>query len=254
MTELILLAKISNDNQLKQIDKALKFSLGGLDIDAVVLGAISGGWVRISLTGEDEMVAINYLTQEIGVCPISLENIGTSSVLKGYIVNLGKNSEKLLVDVGIFEPQIIHAIIPLHNLQDTLVNRRFISLWKIAMLFGFCDGFPLSVSVTDLNKHARHINAELSSNQIEKYEVWRDSLLDRLLILGSSIQDINAIIEHEALERDIVEEESLGMLEHSLSCKLGTDAVGLMPKIGRYLKSAKFSVFSPKKLMAFLKS
>jgi len=105
MTELILLAKTSNDNQLKQIDKALKFSLGGLDIEAAVLGSVSGGWVRVSLAGEDEGVAINYLTQEIGVCPISLENVGTSSVLKGYIVNLGKDSEKLLVDVGIFEPK-----------------------------------------------------------------------------------------------------------------------------------------------------
>jgi hypothetical protein len=35
-------------------------------------------------------------------------------------------------------------------------------------------------------------------------------------------------------------------------CKLGTDAAGLISKIGRILKSAKFAVFNPKKIMEFL--
>jgi hypothetical protein len=43
------------------------------------------------------------------------------------------------------------------------------------------------------------------------------------------------------------------LLEHALTCKLGTDAAGLIPKIGRNLKNAKFAVFNPKSLRAFLK-
>jgi hypothetical protein len=46
--------------------------------------------------------------------------------------------------------------------------------------------------------------------------------------------------------------ESLGMCEHALVCKLGTDAAGLIPRIGRILKSAKFAVFNPRKIMRFL--
>jgi len=38
-----------------------------------------------------------------------------------------------------------------------------------------------------------------------------------------------------------------------LTCKLGTDAAGLIPKIGRNLKKAKFAVFNPKTLRAVLK-
>jgi len=46
----------------------------------------------------------------------------------------------------------------------------------------------------------------------------------------------------------------LGMFEHVLTCKLGTDAAGLIPKIGRILKNAKFAVFNPKKLKKFLET
>jgi len=44
----------------------------------------------------------------------------------------------------------------------------------------------------------------------------------------------------------------LGLFEHAIVCKLGTDAAGLIPKIGKKLWSAKFSVFSPKRIIEFL--
>jgi hypothetical protein len=34
-------------------------------------------------------------------------------------------------------------------------------------------------------------------------------------------------------------------------CKLGTDAVGLIPKIGKNLGNAGFAVFSPGRILAF---
>jgi hypothetical protein len=42
------------------------------------------------------------------------------------------------------------------------------------------------------------------------------------------------------------------MFEHALTCKLGTDATGLIPKIGRYMRNAAFIVFNPKKIISFL--
>ena len=44
------------------------------------------------------------------------------------------------------------------------------------------------------------------------------------------------------------------MFEHVLTCKLGTDAAGLIPKIGRNLRNAKFAVFNPKRLREFLEA
>jgi hypothetical protein len=44
----------------------------------------------------------------------------------------------------------------------------------------------------------------------------------------------------------------LGLFEHALVCKLGTDAVGLISKVGRGLRNARFVVFSPRKIRGFL--
>jgi hypothetical protein len=254
MTTLTLLTKISNDNQLKQIDKALKLSFNGLEVETKILGTVADGWVQIAVVGEDEGIATNYVIKEIGVCPSNFENAREFSTLKGYIRNIGKNEGELSIDVGVFQPKTVHATIALRHLQAQLVDGRKIALRKIAELFGLCEGLPVSVKVSGLNEEESRIDAELPSRQIRKYAVWRESLLDRLLVLEPSLHEINVTLKHGKLDRDVIDVEPLGMFEHALTCKLGTDAAGLIPKIGRKLKSAKFAVFNPKRLRDFLKA
>jgi len=250
MTTLTLLTKISDDNQLEQVGKALKTPLNGLEVEIKILGAVAGGWVQIELSGEDEGIATNYVIQEVGLCPSSFEKMEKFSTLKGYIQKIGKN--ELTVDVGVFQPEIVHATVPLRHLQDELVDGRKIALRKIAELFGFCEGLTLNVKVNGLDKDESRIDADLSTEQISKYTVWRESLLDRLIVLGPSLHEVEATIEHVRIERDVIDVEPLGLFEHSLTCKLGTDAAGLIPKIGRKLKKARFAVFNPKNLKYFL--
>ena len=103
-----------------------------------------------------------------------------------------------------------------------------------------------------MNENENRIEAELSSEQVKRYMVWQESLLDRLLVLGPTLYKINRTLEHAKLSRDVIDVEPLGTFEHALTCKIGTDAAGLIPKIGRTLKNAKFSVFNPKKIRKFL--
>lgn len=252
MTTLTLLTKINNDYQLKQIDKALKLAFEGLEVEAKILGIVADRWVQIALAGEDEGIATNYVIKEIGLCPSNFGNVKDFSTLNGYISNLEKNGEELSIDVGVFQPKIVHATIPLCHLQAQLVDGRKIALGKIAELFGFCKDLPVNIKVTRLNEEESRIEAELSSRQIRKYMVWRESLLDRLVVLGSSLHEIKMTLERAKLDRDVIGVEPLGLLEHALECKLGTDAAGLIPKIGRNLKNAKFAVFNPKRLREFL--
>jgi hypothetical protein len=252
MTTLTLLAKINNDYQLKQIDKALKLVFEGLEVEAKVLGTVADRWVQIALAGEDEGIATNYVIKEIGLCPSNFGNVKKLSTLNGYVTSLNKNGEELSVDVGVFEPKSVHATIPLQRLQAQLVDGRKIALGKIAELFGFCKDLPVNIKVTRLNEEESCMEAELSSRQIRKYAVWRESLLDRLLVLGSPLHEINMTLEHARLDRDVIDVETLGLLEYALMCKLGTDAAGLIPKIGRILKNVKFAVFNPKRLRQFL--
>ena len=252
MTTLTLLTKINDDNQLEQIGKALKVSFEGLEVEIEIFGTVADGWVQIAVAGEDEEVATNYLIKEIGLCPGNFGNVRKLSTLKGYIKNIGKNGGELSIDVGVFQPKIVHATIALRHLQAQLVDGRKFALRKIAELFGLCEDLPVSVKVTGLNEEESRIDAELSNKQIGKYRVWRESLLDRLLVLGASLHEVTAAIERAKLKRDVIDVETLGLLEHALTCKLGTDAAGLIPKIGRTLKNAHFSVFNAKTVMNFL--
>jgi hypothetical protein len=254
MTTLTLLTRIHSVNQLNQIDKALKLSFEGLDVEAKILGVVAERWVQVALEGEDEGIAANYITKEVGFCPASFENVRKFSTLKGYITNPEKSREELSVDMGVFQPKIVYATMSLPYLQAQLMDGRKIALRKIVELFGFCEGLPLNVKVARVNEEESRIEAELSMRQVEKYDDWQESLLDRLIVLGSSTHEVKTAYELARLERDVISVESLGMFEHALVCKLGTDAAGLISKVGRILKSARFAVFNPRRISGFLQS
>ena len=252
MTALTLLTKATGGSRLKRVDEALKAQLSGLEVKMEVLGVAAGGWVQVEVSGEDEGVATSYLTKKIGVCPTSLGDVKKFSTLKGYMLNIGKDAEELSVDVGVFQPKIVCVIVPLRRLQAELVGGRKVALRKVAELFGFCEGLPVNVKVTAVDEAESRIDAELSGKQVRRYEVWRESLLDRLLVLGPALHEVEETIERARLGRDVIDVEPLGVFEHALTCKLGTDAAGLIPKIGRNLKTARFAVFNPKTLRRFL--
>jgi hypothetical protein len=253
MDKLTLLVKASGSKQLQLIDDRLKVEFKNLDLEFDVSTNPSSKWVQVSLSGEDEVVAKSYISREIGICPTNLKNIDKSFVLKGYITKVDSTRQELKVDVGIFEPKIIQASIPVANLQAKLAEGKDFDLKKISELFGLHENLPLSIKLADvavLENEA--LPAELSTEQVEKFHLWRQSLLDRLIILGSSRGEIEEVLERTKLKRDVIDVEVLGIFEHALTCKLGTDATGLIPRIGRYMKYATFIVFTPKKLLAFL--
>lgn len=252
MTTLTLLVKINSGRQLKQIDKFLERTFEGLEVEAKILGLMAGRWVQLALKGEDEGIATSYVIKELGVCPTSLESLTAPSVLKGYITKLAKSKMELSVDIGVFKHEIVYATVPLKCLQSQLVDGRKIALKKIAELFSLCDDLPININVTQLNKEEIQVEAELSENQRSVYDDWRESLLDRLLVLGPTFQEIKRTLDHAKLHRDVIDVETFGLFQHALTCKLGTDATGLIPKIGRSLKTAKFIVFNPKRLHKFL--
>ena len=253
MATLTLLLKASNHGQLKQLDDLLKSEFENLDLEVKVLGNPVNRWVQVSLSGEDEVIAISYINKEIGTCPINIKNVHKFSVLKGYISKVDTDKQELKVDVGIFEPKIIQATIPLTYLQAQLADGRKVDLKKVSEVYGFRPNLPISVKVFFSNGEEENLlQAELSTAQIEKIRLWQQSLLDRLIILGSSTKEIETVLEGIRLNRDVIGIEALGFFEYALTCKLGTDATGLIPKIGKYMRNAEFIIFNPKKIAGLM--
>jgi len=251
VTTLTLLTKAFNQGQLKQIEVSLQAAFEDLDVTVKVLGNPVNKWVQVEVSGEDEGVAKSYINKQIGTCPNSADNITVGSEFKGYIQKID-NSEFLTVDIGVIEPKIISAIIPLASLQAQLVNGQTMPLKRITELYALNQDLPVNIKVTEFNLEEGKMQAELSEAQVEKLKGWKDSLLDRLIILGTTADDVTLTLERTRLSRDVINTEALGLFEHVLTCKLGTDATGLISKIGRYMRNAKFVVFNPKKLVSLL--
>jgi hypothetical protein len=252
MTTLTLLVKASKQYRLKHVEDLLNSAFEDLDVKFEVLGNAGNGWVQVSVSGEDEAVAKSYIVKEIGVCPASLANVENSAILKGYITNLEKSTDNLTIDVGVFEPKIVYASVPLASLQAQLVDGRKVDFNKIVELYGLAEGLPLTIKVTNINSEEKSMQAELAAEQVEKYGNWKDSLLDRLITLGSARDDVDSMLERTRLNRDVIDVEALGSFEYALTCKLGTDAAGLIFKIGRYMKNARLIAFNSKKIIDFL--
>jgi hypothetical protein len=251
MTTITLLSKIYNSHQLKQIDTTLEELLGDLSVETTVTGTAANKWVQLELSGEDEAIAAKLLEREMGFCPVDISNIKKFDTVKGYISHFEKSKEQLVLDIGIFEPTTIYANIPLSHLQTHLVEGKKTSLKKLGELWGLSENVPLNIKILEVKPDHNRIEAELQASQIRKFTLWKDSLLDRLIVTGASRSELNIVITQEGLNRDVIDIEVLGTFEHALVCKLGTDAAGLIGRIGRRLRKAKFTVFNPKNVISF---
>ena len=250
MSTVTLPTKVYNNFQLKLVDEKLQSMLKGLKVETKIRGVSSHGLVQITVSGEDEKVALNYLREEIGLCPTFLHHVEKFSTAKGHVASL--NKKELYVDIGIVSPNTVEAAIPLKLLQAQLVDGRKMALEKIADLFGFVENLPLTVKICSVNKEKRRVEAVLSEKQLALYRSWTKSLLDRLIVLGASFNEIVLVLKKTGCNRDVINIERLGLFENVVVCKLGTDAVGLVPKIGRKLRNANFSIFNPRENIEFL--
>jgi len=250
LNRVVLLEKAYSNFRAEAFEPTLKSVCKGLKVQVRVIGTASLGWLQVEVNGEDESVALRLLNSEFGLAPNRADNVEKFSVLRGRIIDSGKTATELCVDVGVFAPKIVYAKIPLQSLQAQLADGKGIPLRHLTELFCLLDYVPLHVKIvgTDLNVENEAFSAELSERQLALFRDWLRSSLDRLVILGATHSDVEYAVEASRHFRDVVKIESLGLLEHAIMCKLGTDAVGLIPAIGRFLRTATLAPFSPRKI------
>ena len=252
MTEIILLRKLygpSAERCRLAFQRMLDSMVAGLEARIKILGQVERGWVKIEVQGEDEAVAINQLHRRFGFAPSSLEALGLPCTLYGYSIDVGKFGYGIYVDVGLFSPYVVDALIPLHTLRAQLVDGGKKSVRRIAEAYGLVDNLPLSLRLTRVDAVARRLEAELSDAQISFFEGWAGDGLERVLAMGVLLEDAEEALRESRLGRDVVGIESLGLFEHSFLCKLGTQAPGIIGRLGKYLPGIPLHAFSPSNLL-----
>jgi hypothetical protein len=249
MPTVTLSAKIYNDSQLKLVEDNLKTALKGLNFKIEKVQATPQNWIQITFSGEDERAALNYLEKTIGICPANIKIITKFQTVKGYLIDIGKSEDQLCLDIGLTKQNIV-AKISLRHLQAQLADGRKMALRKIAELYGFCKNMPITAKITRVDGNC--LEAMMAESQLKLYNKWIKFLLERLIILGASQQEITKALRETRCQNDVVGIEQLGLFEYAIACKLGTDAVGLIPKIGKKLSNAILSIFAPKRVLELL--
>ena len=252
MTNLTLLVKAAHSVQIRHIEEMLTTQFEELDAEVKLLGNSLNKWVQVSVSGEDETIAAAYINREFGACPMTMEAAKALPTLKGYISKVDLTKGELRVDVGVFEPKPVQAVIPLAKLRTQMAEGKEVNLKVIAENYGLAEGVPVTVKppIADAGE-GDVFETELSEEQVTKLQAWQRSLLDRLIVLGTSREFVDDALERTHLGRDVIEVEKLGFFEFALTCKLGTDAAGLIPRLGRYMRYSVFVVFNAEKGMVF---
>ncbi len=253
MPTITLLVKAYGKIQLTYVDQLLKDILEGLEVKVEPCSITQRSWVQTAVSGEDETIALNYLEKEVGFCPAKLEATSRFSNVKGLTTGIEESKDTISVDIGIFSPETIDATISLSDLNAQLMDGRKTALPKVMKLYGFSNNLPLTIKIKEINREEKSVKAVLAEKQLVQYRNWTSSLLDRLIVLGAKLKEIEYALEKAHSERDAISVEKLGLFEHAVVCKLGTQAIGLIPRIGRHLQNASFVVFSPERILAFFR-
>ena len=247
MAIVTLLEKVYGRKSAKEFQKTFADMCRGLNVQIKVLNCAPRGWIRLEIKGEDERVALNFLEQEVGLAPVSIKNVKRGDIIRGRIVS-SKSRLELKLDLGVYTPEMIDALLPLRHLQAQLADGKKLALKTIVELYGLYPNLPLEVKVHKLDIESELIEVQLSERQIILFDRWIRQTLERLLILGVTREEIEYAIKSLKLSRDIYAIESLGLLEHAVICKLGTEAKGLIPKLGPKLQNAILTPLKPTKI------
>ena len=249
MPTVTVLEKRYGSGSPETFEKLYSGLVSGLKVQLRFAGTTDRGWIQLDVAGEDETAALSLLEREFGLAPASCDVMKKFSVLQGKIVFSSENEEALTVDLGL--PETCDATVSEKSLRAQLADGKEVPLQSLVELFCLHDNVPLEVKIAgDVEGKNETVKALLSDRQLSLFRSWVRSRFDRLIILGSSFSDAERAVKLSRSSRDIIKTESLGVLEQVVLCKLGTDAVGLIPKLGRYLKKSAFLVpFSPKKIL-----
>ena len=249
MPVVTMLEKVYTPFSPKMFEPIFTSLCEGLRVRVEVAGKTNRGWLQIDVSGEDETVALNFLDRKIGLAPVYTDALEKSSTMKGRIVSSDRSGVNLFVDVGVFSPQPIDAAVELRTLQAQLADGKKLPLKKLTEIFCLHNNFPLEVKIVGSPSAEKgYVEAELSEGQLSRIAEWMQSYLDRLIVLGAMLSDVENAVGRSKHGRDIIKIESLGLLEHAVECKLGTDAVGLIPKLGPLLSTATLISFCPRKI------
>jgi hypothetical protein len=221
---------------------------GELDARIKMLGFSSRGYARVELQGDDSEIVLELVSRRLGLAHTEFSAIELYGNYEGIVTSLG--AENLDVDLGIENPKPLRAKVKVSSLRAQLTDGKTLPLREIVDHYCLYPESKVTIRITELEPGSGTIEGWLADSQLQQYSEWIGSGLDRIQVFNCSHQEVESAIRRAKLERDIVSTEPMTLTSHSVLCKLGTDGIGLIPKLGRILRESELKPFLPKRIRA----
>ena len=217
----------------------------GLNVESEF--SLEGYWLQIRAKGEDADAFLNLLREKYGEAPVSRSNLEKWDVVNGFVTGAGRIGYGVYIDIGIQEPAPKDALYPLHRMRAQLADGEPKSSREILDRNALVDYVPMKMIVTELE--GENISVELTDEARDILVSWRKYPFDRVIAVGADRTLAENAVRVSGLQSDIVKVESLSLSVQSLLCKIGTDAPGVIAKIGNRLRGVSLSSYrTPAKL------
>ena len=228
------------------LEKAILDLKGDLTATIRLLGVSRKGWAKVEILGKDEEILGELVRRKFGLVHLDLREVEMQSVYD--CVTVGSTGDELQLDFGIETPRLLSATIPLSTLRAQLADGQPLAYRDIVENYCLFGGVKSSVRITKLRPE--RIDAWLSDEQINQFSEWVKTGLDRIVVLDCFKQQLEYAINKVQLNRDIISVQPITLTTQMAVCKLGTDAVGLMPKLGANLRKNVLKPFIPRRILA----
>src|SRR5207245_10353538 len=173
--------------------------------------------------------------------PDSRENLEKWDCIKGFVAGAGRIGYGVYVDIGIQDPRPKDALYPLHRMRAQLADGEPKSAREILDGNALVDFVPLNMTVTELE--GENISVEMNDEARDNLVSWRKYPFDRVIVVGADKAQVEKCGRAAGLQSDIVKVESLSLFVQSLLCKIGTDAPGVIAKIGNRIRGIGWSSY-----------
>lgn len=218
----------------------------GLSAKAKPSGFSKAGWAQVDVTGEDHEILEELISREFHRAVTALSALELYGNYSGII--RGSYGEHMEVDVGIENPKPVSVNLGLNTLSAQLCDGKLRTLEEMTESYCLELESMVAVRITRLENDPRKIEAWLADSQIESFARSISSNLQRVQIFHCTRPQIDSAVKRMNLERDIVSVENTTLTTHSMICKLGTDAIGLIPKLGSVLRRSVLKPLIPSRI------
>jgi len=233
---------VAKHSSAKALNFILSKELEDLDVNILKIEFNKNKYSEITLEGEDENIAKNFLITKYGTQK-SVSNVKVGDQVFGHLKNVGEVKFGFFVDAGLkTSTQNIDALYPLFEARNQLVDSRKAPLVAIQRAYGFIDNFPLIFEITKKEILSKKIWVKLSDENIQWLKEPLKEKKEALILCGATRRMIKQSLIRSRHTIDIEVVERLGLLEYRLICKRGTRAEGLIPELGPHLGRTKMGV------------